>query len=202
MFRRGQRGQRRPMRQGRRFLRGMFGVGALFGAGGEIADEARKALDHANQLFDSGKYDDAGDALAELAELAETHQRPRRAAQMHYRAYQAYLKANDGDNALTQAREAIGIALAGRPRQAIQIAQQMIVEMQAAGFKEEAEVIIKEINGKLVSLGLSLATAEAASPESKPIRKLISNCPKCGARLRWMDDDEVECEYCGTIAYA
>jgi len=202
MFRRGQRIQRRQMRQRRRFLRGMFGVGALFGAGGEIADEARKALDHANQLFDSGKYDDAGDALAELAELAETHQRPKRAAQLHHRAYQAYLKANDGDNALAQAREAIGIAVAGKPRKAIQIAQQMIAEMQAAGFKEEADVITKEINGKLAALGLSLATAEAAPPESKPDRKLISNCPKCGARLRWMDDDEVECEYCGTISYA
>ena len=74
--------------------------------------------------------------------------------------------------------------------------------MQAAGFKEEADVITKEINGKLAALGLSLATAEAAPPESKPDRKLISNCPKCGARLRWMDDDEVECEYCGTISYA
>ncbi len=202
MFRRGQRGQRRQIRQRRRFLRGTFGMGALFGAGGEIANEARQALDHANQLFDSGKYDDAGDALAELAELAETHQRPKRAAQMHYRSYQAYLKADDGGNALMQAREAIGIAVAGRPRQAIQIAQQMIAEMQATGFKEEADALIKEINGKLAPLGLSLAAAGAASPESKPDRKLISNCPKCGARLRWMDDDEVECEYCGTIAYA
>lgn len=197
MFRRGKRLGGAP----RRRLR-LGGMGALFGAGGELATQAREALDEANKLFDESKFAEAGEALSELAELATQHQRPRRAAQMHYRAFDSFLKAGAASEALAQAKQALNLAgQLGKPGKAIKLAQHLIAELQTAKFSKEAEELTREVNALLSKRGVSLAATPEAAPPPAP-KPHASNCAKCGARLRWMDDEEVECEYCGTITYA
>lgn len=197
---------RRPKRPSRRPPgTGMFGVAR--GPQRNLGDRARQLLDEANRLFDTGQFAPAADMLAQLADGAEAHGMPRRAAQLHLRAGQAYMKSRNAAAAVGHARHALaifaGVGLAGR---VAVVLPRLIAELRAAGFQVEADSFEREANEKLAAHGLALACPQpAAAPPSTP-RTLNqpTKCPQCGAQLRWLDrgDDEMECEYCGTIVRA
>ncbi|MBI3243333.1 MAG: hypothetical protein HYZ49_13670 [Chloroflexi bacterium] len=178
-------------------------VGSLLGPNRQLANDARAMLDEANRLFDAGEYAEAAHSLSQLAEMAQANNLPRRAIQLHIRAAEAHLKSNQAAGAVEHGRAALAMLIqAGGQRRALKLAPQIVGELRAAGFSAEATAFEKEINERLAGLGLTLASTPAA-PQPRPRRSLASHCSQCGAQLRWTDDaDEVECEYCGTIARA
>lgn len=181
-------------------------VGSLLGPNRQLANNARAMLDEANRLFDAGEYAEAAGLLSQLAEMAQTNDLPRRAIQLHIRAAEAYLKSGQAAGAVEHGRAALAmLAQAGGHRRALKLAPQIVGELRAAGFAVEAAALEKEVNELLAGLGLTLASTPtpAAAPQPRPRRNLASHCSQCGAQLRWTDDaDEVECEYCGTVARA
>jgi hypothetical protein len=182
-------------------------VGALFNPDGALAAETREAFDDAVDLYDSGQYADAAERFAHLAEMAQNFNRPRRTVQLRMRACDAWLKAKQPANAVRHARTAIGmVAGAGRLKAAANIARQVIGDLRAAGYASEANTLTKEINDRLAAHGLSLTQSPAVeqSPESaSPQLKFPAACPQCGGRLpRSFGEDEIECDYCGTVIRA
>ncbi len=202
MFRRN-----RPFRRSRRPFRPLRGLGALFNPNGALAPEAREAFEEANELFDGGEYAEAAERFTELAELAQNFNRPRRAIQLQLRAYDAWLKARQPANALKQAQAVLNIVFTtGKLRAGLNIARQVIDELRAAGFKAEADILTKETNERLAAHGLSLASSAAPAPDAAPAPrpgKLPTACPQCSGRLpRSFGEDEIECDYCGSIIRA
>ena len=178
-------------------------AGSLLGPNRQLVNDARAMLDEANRLFDAEQYAEAADSLSQLAELAQANDLPRRAVQLHIRAAEAYLKSGQAADAVEHGRAALALlAQAGGHRRALKLAPQIVGELRAAGFTAEATAFEKEINEWLAGLGLALSSTSATpAPQPGPRRMLASHCSQCGAQLRWTDDaDEVECEYCGTIA--
>lgn len=197
---------RRPKRPCRRPSGiGMFG--AARGPQRNLGGRARQLLDEANRLFDSGQFAPAADMLTQLAEGAEAHGMPRRAAQLHLRAGQAYMKSRNAVAAVGHARQALaifaGVGMAGR---VAAVLPRLIAELRAAGFQAEADSFEREANEKLAAHGLALSHNQPATAPASSSRTLSqpTKCPQCGAQLRWLDreDDEMECEYCGTIVRA
>ncbi len=178
-------------------------VGSLLGPNRQLANDARAMLDEANRLFDSGQYAEAADLLSQLAKMAQANDLPRRAIQLHIRAAEAHLKSGQAAGAVEHGRSALAMLVqAGGHRRALKLAPQIVGELRAAGFAVEAAMFEKEVNERLAGLGLALSST-SNPPQPRPPRKLVSHCTQCGAQLRWTDDaDEVECEYCGTIARA
>ncbi len=177
-------------------------VGSLLGPNRHLRNDARAMLDDANRLFDAEQYGEAAELLSQLAEMAQANDLPRRAIQLHIRAAEAYLKSGQAAGAVEHGRSALALLVqAGGHRRALKLTPQIVGELRAAGFTAEAAAFEKEINERLAGLGLAPTSTPAAAPQPKPRRNLASHCSQCGAQLRWTDDaDEVECEYCGTIA--
>ena len=182
-------------------------TGALFNSSGALVADARQAFDDAKELYDSGRYADAAERFAHLAALAQNFGRPRRTVQLRMYAYEAWLKAKQPSNALLHVRTAIAMVLgSGRPQVALHMARQIVEDLRTASYKTEADTFAKEVNGRLAAHGLSLAAkAPAGAPAeaaSQP-KKLPATCPQCGGRLpRAYDENEVECDYCGSIIRA
>ncbi len=184
MFRRN-----RPMR-GRRLFRG-----GLFNPNGALGAEAREAFDEANALYQAGNYAEAAPQFAHLAEVAQTFNRPRRVVQLHLRAFDAWVLAKNGDQALTEARAALAIASGRRPRQAARMVEALKAELQANGFTAQAAALGG--NATPVASAPQAAAAPAAPP---PQYKFPTTCTQCGGRLpKSFGEDEIECDYCGTV---
>lgn len=191
MFRRNR--PRRPAR----WLRG-----APFNPNGGLAADARQAFDEANALYDGGDFAGAAGQFAELAGLARNFNRPRRVVQLHLRAFEAWVKAGEGDQALAEARAALTVAGA-HPRRAGRIAQALVAELQANGFNAQASALAGESTG-MPGPGEAGGAAVAPAGGPAPARlKYPAACPQCGGRLpRSFGEDELECDYCGTVVRA
>jgi hypothetical protein len=172
--------------------------GSLFNPNGSLAADARQAFDEANALYDGGDFAGAAGQFAHLAEQARNFNRPRRVVQLHLRAFEAWVKAKDGDQALAEARAALTVASV-YPRRAGRMAQAVIAELQANGFSAQASALAKEVNGLL---GPSQAGGAAVAPAPARL-KFPAACPQCGGRLpRSFGEDELECDYCGSVVRA
>jgi hypothetical protein len=189
MFRRN-RANRRAARQLRHL------TGSLFNPNGGLAAEARQAFAEASQLYNEGSYPDAARQFAELAATAARFNRPRRLVQLHLRAYESWLAAKNPAEAIPHGRQAIATAALHRPRQASQMAQQIIADLRAAGYTAEANALATELTAHLGEP----STASQPIPPPNPPLTFPTICPQCGGRLpRAYGDDEIECDYCGTI---
>jgi hypothetical protein len=182
-------------------------IGALFNSNGALVADAREIFNDAKELYDSGRYADAAERFAHLAALSQNFGRPRRTVQLRMHAYEAWLKAKQPSNALLHVRTAIAMVLgAGRPKVALQMARQIVEDLQMAGYKTEAATFAKEVNERLAAHGLSLATKAPAGAPAKTApqpKQLPTTCPQCGGRLpRAYEENEVECDYCGSIVRA
>jgi len=200
MFRRN-----RPVRRAARRMRRTLNT--IFNSTGALGGEAREAFDEANQFYTNGQYQEAAEGFAELAATAAQFSRPRRVVQLHLRAYEAWLAAKQPANAVAQARSAISMAAGIRPRKAARIAQQVLEDLQAAGYTKEADDLARELNAQLTGQSFSIPAASPVgtppAPDKTPSARLPNACPQCGGRLpRAYGDDEVECDYCGSVIRA
>jgi len=151
----------------------------------------------ANQLLQSGRFDQAAMDYFQLANKLDRIGKPRQSANMHAQSALAWAKAGNEERALNQANIALRQFTLLRMPQRIN------------EFKTEFEQILHP--GKTTSPvpptpdPKNTATPVPSAPGSIPQRgKLPVVCSKCGAPVRsdeveWIDDISAECDFCGAI---
>lgn len=157
-------------------------------------------LVRANQLMSEGKPLDAGPLFTSVADALKHSNHPRRAANLYTRAAHAFADGINEQASLTYAREALALftqyKMAGR---ALAFFTNITNKMTAKGMKAAAEVLQREYSAQI--LPQPVGTRPGKQP---PHRLLPTSCPKCGAPIHgedvtWVDDNTIECEYCGTL---
>jgi hypothetical protein len=175
-------------------------------AGSPAIDAARNELIRANHLLDAGHPAEAAAIFANISSLAEQHNFPGRAAQLAARAAHAFLQAQDAQHGVASARRAmrLSITVGDWPR-AVKLGQRTLAELEAHGFKDEANALRQEIEQHLTQHGLSLTQATPLEAALK--LHLPAQCPSCLGPVRsdevdWIDDTSATCSYCGSTLHA
>lgn len=157
-------------------------------------------LVQANRLVAEGKPGDAAPLFAQLAQNMEASQHPRRAANFHAMAAHAFADSNSEQGATEHARAALQLFLQYQMNQRTPTFFTNITrKMKERGMKGAADQIEKEFGDQVKKL-----PAAPAADKSVHHGVLPTNCPKCGAPIHgneanWMDENTVECEYCGVL---
>ncbi len=159
-----------------------------------------EVLAKANQLAGNGNPGDAAPLFAELARELDV-QRPRQAANLHARAAHVYADAGNAQSALMQARTGLSMFIQYRMVDRSPMFYANITrKFNNKSMKGAATAIQNEFGGRVGSL-----PSQTQSPARLAARRgtLPTNCPKCGGPVHvddvsWMDNQTVECEYCGT----
>ena len=160
-----------------------------------------KILDQAYDLHIAGHSAQAAPMFARLAADLESENAPRRAASVHAQAAHVYADIKDEQNALAQARAALNLFLQYKLTHHISTFFPNIThKMNKFGLKNAAASLEKEYGAKV---------AAALTPAAAPAHHgtLPTNCAKCGAPIHgdvahWVDNQTVECEYCGSLIRA
>ena len=163
-----------------------------------------EVLAKANQLAGNGNPGDAAPLFAELARELDVL-RPRQAANLHARAAHAYADAGSAQSALMQARTGLSMFIQYRMADRSPMFYSNITrKFNNKGMKGAATAIQNEFGGKVGTL-----PPQTQSPVRSAVRRgtLPTTCPKCGGPVHvdgasWMDNQTVECEYCGTAIRA
>ena len=159
-------------------------------------------LNQANRLAANGQPGQAAPLFADVAGRMEATQHPRRAANLHALAAHAYADSHNEQAALEQARAALILF----------IQYQMV---------RRTPVFYGNITNKFTKNSMPTASATLAkefgtrvgpmpapvSPTAGGHDRLPTNCSKCGAPIHaaesnWVDEDTVECDYCGSLIRA
>jgi hypothetical protein len=154
----------------------------------------------ANQLMSDGKPSDAGPLFANVADAMQKSNHPRRAANLYARAAHAFADGNNEPAALDYTRKALALFTQFKMVRRTPVFYTNITrKLTAKGMKVAADMIQREYGPQIA------AQPVAPLQENRPHRGLLpTNCPKCGAAIHsdemdWIDDNTVECEYCGTL---
>lgn len=181
----------------RRFGRGPFGSLRRM-----IMDSIPPLLRRSNELLAAGQYAAAADGLEQLARAAHARggrRGSRRAAFLYLEAGQARLNAAQPAQALDLIQIGLGLmAASGLDLRLGIAARRLIVELDQAGFKQEAQ--------QLTGFAGNLAQGLDRPPDILAVPKrpmLPTHCPGCGAPVRpdeieWLDEITAECDYCGS----
>jgi len=154
-------------------------------------------LVQANRLLVEGQPMETGSLFTQVAEAVKISRHPRRAANLYARAAHAFVDAAKEQAALDNARAAL--ALLTQTRMAGRTAAfftNITHKMNAQGMKAAVDALQREYGGEVV------ASPPVSLPKSHGL--LPTNCPKCGApihvdELNWVDENTIECEYCGAF---
>lgn len=154
----------------------------------------------ANQLLSAGKPNEAAPLFARLAKDMEDSHHPRRAANLHAQAAHAFTDSQNEPSALIQARKALSLFIQYQmvertPRFYANITR----KMSHRGMINAAETLQKEYGGLVGPLPTAIPPAPLEHRGTLP-----PACTQCGAPLRsdeidWVDDQTVECGYCGAL---
>jgi hypothetical protein len=161
-----------------------------------------QTLNQANRLLASGQPGQAAPLFASLASELEAGNHPRRAANLHAQAAHAYADSQDGPTALVQARAALNLFLQNQMVRRTPVFYANITrKLNNKGMKNAAEALSKEFGARIGQL--PAAAAQAAVHHGI----LPTNCTKCGAPVHaddasWVDEQTVECDYCGSLIRA
>ncbi len=159
-----------------------------------------EVLAKANQMAGAGNPAGAAPLFAEVARELDAP-RPRQAANLHARAAHAYADASRPQLALEQARAALNMFIQYQMAERTPVFYANITrKFSNKGMTGAATAIQNEFGGKVGSL-----PAQSQGPARPAARRgvLPTNCPKCGGPIHsdsvsWIDNQTVECEYCGT----
>jgi uncharacterized Zn-finger protein len=161
-----------------------------------------EVLAKANQMAAAGNPAGAAPLFAEVARELDTPH-PRRAANLHARAAHAYADANRPQLALEQARAALNLFIQYQMIARTPVFYANITrKLTNKGMTGAAAAIQNEFGGKVGSL-----PAQSQQGSGHPLIRrgvLPTNCPKCGGPIHgdnvsWVDNQTIECEYCGTL---
>jgi hypothetical protein len=178
--------RRRPIRRALRPLRGATRRGAS------------QALITANQMFESGNYQEAAKRFEAIARTAETRGGPR-APQFYLQAGRARILAGQTEAGLAHLKYGLSLyAKRGEWLHLRRAGQRIVAELNERGLADAAQEVSAWLNGTLPADSRNI-------PETTPDRKpfLPTHCPSCGAALRpdevdWLDEITAECAYCGS----
>ena len=153
----------------------------------------------ANQFMAEGKSSEAGRLFADVATDMQQSNHPRRAANLYTRAAHAFADGNNEQAAQDNTRKALSIFMQLKMVNRAQIFFTNITrKMNHKGMKVAAESLQRDYDAQIPAL--------PAQPRNDRQKHglLPTNCPKCGAtvhgdEVEWVDNDTVECEYCGTL---
>jgi len=153
----------------------------------------------ANQLISDDKPSDAGPLFADVADELQRSNHPRRAANLYARAAHAFADGNNEHAALVYARKALALFIQFKMVRRTSIFFTNITrKMTAKGMRVAADQLQREYGAQI-----AVQPVEPQQENRQTHGMLPTNCPKCGATVHsdevdWVDDNTVECEYCGT----
>jgi hypothetical protein len=159
---------------------------------------ASQALITANQMFESGNFQEAAERFEAIARAAETRGGPR-TPQFYLQAGRARLLAGQTETGLANLKQGLSLyAKRGEWLHLRRAGRRTVNELNERGLTEAAQEINTWLNGAVPADSQNI-------PETIPTRKpvLPTHCPSCGAALRpdeveWLDDITAECAYCGS----
>jgi hypothetical protein len=158
----------------------------------------RTLEEEVSKLQTHGQYAEAAEVYAQLA-AAYLDDNVLIYAGYCHESFGMWLKARDVEKALTQAHNAFRVLddagwLSKSMEQVLDL-KQMIDELKAGGYPDEANAFAQELDEKLAEFGLMLRPVSAG--------KLPANCPACGASLPYSPlADEITCASCGHVTRA
>jgi hypothetical protein len=157
------------------------------------------------QLLQAGRYAEAGELFGQVADRARDNGNHIRSARMALQAEQAFVQANNADQAMIRARQAVRQFLAaGRPGRAVQVLRQSTVVFRSHRWNAQADALEQDAQAQLAERGLSLANVPM-EVALQPRGMLPSVCPRCGGPLKdveWIDPMSAECPYCESVVRA
>jgi hypothetical protein len=178
--------RRRPIRRAMRPLRG------------RARRSAPQALITANQMLESGNYQEAAERFEAIAQTAESRGGPR-APQFYLQAGRARLLAGHDEAGLTHLKHGLSLFTdRGEWLHLRRTGRRVVSELNDRGLADFAEEITAWLNDVMPADSQRFSDA---APTKKPT--LPTHCPSCGGALRpdevdWLDETTAECAYCGS----
>jgi inorganic triphosphatase YgiF len=157
-------------------------------------------LVQANRWMAAGRQAEAAGLFAQLAQHMTANQHPRRAAEFHAMAAHAFADSHSEQNATEHARSALQMFIQYKMnRRTMMFFANITQKMNALGMHGAADQLEKEFGGQVKQLPAAPAAERTARHGMLP-----TNCTKCGAPIHaneadWVDDNTVECDYCGAL---
>jgi hypothetical protein len=161
------------------------------------------ALQRANTLMASGKYDEAAGIFEQFARGALARNGPR-APWFFLQAGQARLLAGQPSVGIVHIQQGLSLfASRGQFQRLYQAGTRVVTELKAHSLTAEAQQIEQYLKATLPA---GFVPESGSSPE-KPKPVLPTNCPGCGGPIRsdeveWVDELTAECPYCGSSVRA
>ncbi len=160
---------------------------------GPVPEPLRRAMN----LFEEGKFEEAGQAFEKLAQGAEESGMLFRAGHLMAQTARCYLKLDDVDAAYDKGKKALDLfKRSERPAAARRLAERMVKALKEKGREAEAEALERE-----------LEQMPAPPRAGKRRGELPGKCSQCGGPVRetdvtWVGASSAECPYCGSVIKA
>ncbi|MFQ5616951.1 MAG: hypothetical protein ACE5GO_10910 [Anaerolineales bacterium] len=164
----------------------------------QVGPRARKQLQQAHHLMETGRYPEAAAAFWRLAEAARDRGMLVRAGDLALQAARAHLDADDPDAALLRGRQGLNMLVrGGQPGRAMRLVPRMIQALRERDYQAQADALQAEADQRLAGISPRQAPPHARRGE------LPTHCATCGGPLRpdevdWLDASTAECPYCGS----
>jgi len=160
-------------------------------------------LINANQLKDSGKYEQAADIFERLARGAENRGMLVRAPHLYLEAAHCRLISKQVPSGIDLMWKGFHLLEKTNRWQAIfKNGNAAVTELQRAGQAEAANKLQTWVDQMIKDHPEATSTPPELTTAKKPTR-FPPKCPQCGAsihlnRVDWIDEATIECPYCGS----
>ena len=160
-----------------------------------LAQEVPPVLQEANFAFSKGEFGHAAELFEKIARVADGRG-GQRAPLFHLQAGRARVLAGQAALGVPSLERGLELlAERGQFQRLRQFGTRTVNELNEHGLKNEAAEIEAWLKSSLLNMILSETIVK------KPV--LPTHCPSCGAPLRpdeveWLDEDSVECGFCGS----
>lgn len=170
-------------------------------------------LNHAQRLFEEGRYQEAAPIFERLAEGAAERGMWSRAGDLALQTARCYLEAGQVDLALQRGKQALQLYGRGGLIGKVQaVLPRMVQALEDRGYHAQAQALRAEVEARLEDLPPERRAAPPGLGGRWPVfqrpgmapRELPAQCPSCGAPVRpdevtWLDQTSAECPYCGSV---
>jgi ribosomal protein S27AE len=163
----------------------------------------RQLLIHANQLKDSGNFEEAAEIYERLARGAENRGMLVRAPHLYLEAAACRLSAKQAQPGIDLMWQGFRLLEKTKRWNAIfKNEKAATAELQRAGQAEAADKLQAWVDQTLEDHPEAISSIPLPGIAQKPA-KFPPKCPQCGASVRvdraeWIDETNLECPYCGS----
>ena len=174
-------------------------------------------LNHAQRLFEEGRYQEAAPIFERLAEGAAERGMWSRAGDLALQVARCYLESGQVDQALQRGKQALQLYGRGGLIGKVQtVLPRMVQALEDKGYHAQAQALRTEVEARLADLPADRRVALRGLAARWPVfqqrpgtapRELPARCPSCGApahpdEVTWLDQTTAECPYCGSVLKA